>query len=565
LAINFGETKKQNKHKSIGKKVVTVTLLFLLLSTGLASFAQAETYNFVTKWGSQGSGQGQFVDPFFLKVDNNGFVYVTDNGGHRVEKFTSTGEFVTAWGSFGSGDGQFTWPSGIAVDDEGFVYVAERGGNDRIQKFTSDGVFITKWGSSGSGEGQFDHPLGITVDNSGFLYVDDTNNQRIQKFTTDGVFVTAWGSFGSGDGQFNYPNDVGVDSEDFVYVADYLNHRVQKFTSDGTFVSKWGSFGSAEGQFHEISVLAIDNLNNIYVTDDTFNNRVQKFTNNGVFVITWGSSGSGDGQFLNPFGIDVDTSGFVYVLDRSNYRVQKFSSTMDTVPPSLNVNCPAEYGVYSANSEQTYDFTATDNMDPNPTITATIVDFQGNSVLVHYGDSLPTSSGVYSLTVTATDAAGLSSSELVLFVVYDQNAGFVTGGGWFNSPAGAYASNPSLAGKATFGFESKYQKGANVPTGQTQFQFKVGNLNFHSTSYDWLVVGGAKAQYKGIGTINGEGTYGFMLTAIDGQLKGNHVDTFRIKIWDITTGAIVYDNQMGTSDSGDPTTAISGGSIIIHK
>ena len=48
--------------------------------------------------------------------------------------------------------------------------------------------------------------------------------------------------------------------------------------------------------------------------------------------------------------------------------------------------------------------------------------------------------------------------------------------------------------KASVGFVSKYQKGNNVPTGETEFQFQVAKFNFHSTSYDWLVVAGAKAQ-----------------------------------------------------------------------
>jgi len=30
------------------------------------------------------------------------------------------------------------------------------------------------------------------------------------------------------------------------------------------------------------------------------------------------------------------------------------------------------------------------------------------------------------------------------------SAGFVTGSGWINSPAGAYVSDPSLTGRATF-------------------------------------------------------------------------------------------------------------------
>lgn len=143
----------------------------------------------------------------------------------------------------------------------------------------------------------------------------------------------------------------------------------------------------------------------------------------------------------------------------------------------------------------------------------------------------------------------------------------MTGGGWINSPAGAYAPNPSLVGKANFGFVSKYQKGANVPDGQTEFQFKVANLNFHSTIYQWLVVAGARAQYKGSGTINGAGNYGFMLTAIDGEINGGGgIDKFRIKIWDKNNGdGVVYDNQMGAGIDDNPTTALAGGSIVIHK
>jgi len=73
--------------------------------------------------------------------------------------------------------------------------------------------------------------------------------------------------------------------------------------------------------------------------------------------------------------------------------------------------------------------------------------------------------------------------------------------------------------------------------------------------------------YKGVGTINGSGNYGFMLSAIDEKLTpSTDVDLFRIKIWDKDNGeAIVYDNQMDAPDDADPTTAIGGGSIVIHK
>jgi hypothetical protein len=75
-----------------------------------------------------------------------------------------------------------------------------------------------------------------------------------------------------------------------------------------------------------------------------------------------------------------------------------------------------------------------------------------------------------------------------------------------------------------------------------------------------VVAGQDKAKYKGAGTINGEGNYGFMLTAIDGS-----PGTFRIKIWDKDNGdTVVYDNQMGEPDDGYDGTEIGGGNIKVH-
>jgi hypothetical protein len=176
--------------------------------------------------------------------------------------------------------------------------------------------------------------------------------------------------------------------------------------------------------------------------------------------------------------------------------------------------------------------------------------------------------GVYSLCVSGEDSAGNASEPAcTLLAVYDPSAGFVTGGGWIQSPLGAYSPDPNLMGKANFGFVAKYKKGANVPTGQTEFHFQAAGLNFHSDNCEWLVVAGARAQFKGTGTINGAGNYGFMISAIDEALtESSDLDLFRIKIWDKDLAdQVVYDNQLGADEGSDPTTAIGGGSIVIHK
>jgi hypothetical protein len=103
--------------------------------------------------------------------------------------------------------------------------------------------------------------------------------------------------------------------------------------------------------------------------------------------------------------------------------------------------------------------------------------------------------------------------------------------------------DPAMSGKATFGFVSKYKKGATVPTGNTEFQFRAADLNFHSQAYEYLVItgeGSNYARFKGVGAINGEGAYNFMIWAGDKE-----PDTFRIKIWtedEFGAETVIYDN-----------------------
>jgi hypothetical protein len=95
----------------------------------------------------------------------------------------------------------------------------------------------------------------------------------------------------------------------------------------------------------------------------------------------------------------------------------------------------------------------------------------------------------------------------------------------------------------------------------------LGDFAFQSASYRWLVVAGPKAQYKGVGSVNGVAGFGFLLTATDGQAKGGGgSDRFRIKIWRLTDEAIIYDNAVGASDDIDAANpqAITNGAIVIN-
>lgn len=175
-------------------------------------------------------------------------------------------------------------------------------------------------------------------------------------------------------------------------------------------------------------------------------------------------------------------------------------------------------------------------------------------------------------TVRATLLQGVVEAGFAEFryvIVYDPVAAFVTGGGWINSPVGACSlatCTVETVGVADFGFSAKYKKGADLPSGNFEFLFEEGDLFFKSSGYDWLVVAGERAQLKGTGTINDVGNFGFLLTVADAKLTpATELDLFRIKVWDEDLDVVVYDNSQGTTDTGDLTTAIGNGSIVIHK
>ncbi|HEV2833326.1 MAG TPA: MBG domain-containing protein, partial [Hanamia sp.] len=265
---------------------------------------------------------------------------------------------------------------------------------------------------------------------------------------------------------------------------------------------------------------------------------------------------------LNNYNITYNTANFTINSVAIDASATSTAIQLGTATKTLTATVTS--GIIPVNAAAVT-FTVTNNVNGNVNTVATVSATTGSNGVATYNlnsGSLPV--GLYA--VTAVAGSGCSQST-AYFSVYDPNAGFVTGGGWINSPVGAYSADPTLTGKANFGFNAQYKKGNNTPDGNTEFQFKAGDLNFKSSQYDLgsLVIAGAKAIFKGTGTINGSGNYNFMVSAIDGSVSGGGgVDKFRIKIW-TSGGVVVYDNNMGTMDNGDPSTVLGGGSIVIHN
>jgi DNA-binding beta-propeller fold protein YncE len=177
---------------------------------------------------------------------------VVDHLNDRVQRLSSDGEFISSFGSPGSGPGEFRYAWGIAIDSSDDVWVADWR-NDRVQHFASNGEFISSIGSSGHGDGEFNRPSGVHVSDGGDVYVADWLNERVQVFDRDGGHIdtlngdatlskwcqefvdvnpeqAGWretaGLFEQ-EKRFWRPSAVETSSDGLVLIADSCRHRIQ--------------------------------------------------------------------------------------------------------------------------------------------------------------------------------------------------------------------------------------------------------------------------------------------------------------------------------------------------
>ena len=154
-------------------------------------------------------------------LSNSDFVVSDGYGNTRVIKFDRDGNYLTHWGTRGTGPGQFNTPHGIAVDDNDRVYVSDRG-NQRIQVFDANGGHLDTWPG-------IRFPLSIKMSADQYLWVNDGLTQKFLKFDLSGNLLYSWGTFGGEPGQLWGVHGFSVDDEGNLYTGSVWGGRAQKF------------------------------------------------------------------------------------------------------------------------------------------------------------------------------------------------------------------------------------------------------------------------------------------------------------------------------------------------
>ena len=69
-----------------------------------------------------------------MTVDPNGDIYFVDAAQYRVVKINSDGRTLATWGSVGQGNGKFIEPKDLVLDNQGYLFVLDSS-NALVQKF----------------------------------------------------------------------------------------------------------------------------------------------------------------------------------------------------------------------------------------------------------------------------------------------------------------------------------------------------------------------------------------------------------------------------------------------
>lgn len=331
------------------------------------------------------AGNTTWNNPFSVKLDAGGNLYVPDYNNHVVYKVNSAGAQTIVAGTYQkagfTGDGGLATaatlnnPSGAVPAPDGTLYICDWS-NNRIRRVAPNGMISTLAGSTTggfSGDGGplsaalIHTPADIVLDAAGNIFFSDYSNNRIRKITPAGIISTVAGSGSatySGDGASALqagmqPYAIAVAPNGAIYFTDCgapviggRSYRVRMVAANGTISTVAGNatfVDSGDGGLATAAGLgfpdgvALDSAGNLYIADNS-GNTVRRVSPSGT-ISTYAGTGvrglAGDGgpaiqaTLYAPRGLAVDSAFNLYIADTANNRIRKVSAAPAIVSTGL--------------------------------------------------------------------------------------------------------------------------------------------------------------------------------------------------------------------------------------
>ena len=128
-----------------------------------------------------------FDRPYDMARGIDGRLYLSEYRGGRVSVLDKQGNWLSYIGSKGLGNGMFVGPANLTVDEEGYLYVVDYG-NQRVSKFSPNGDFILSFGAKNAEFSGLLSPTGIAAC-GGKIYIADSAAKIIHTFDKNGGYL----------------------------------------------------------------------------------------------------------------------------------------------------------------------------------------------------------------------------------------------------------------------------------------------------------------------------------------------------------------------------------------
>ncbi|PKV75946.1 outer membrane protein assembly factor BamB family protein [Pontibacter ramchanderi] len=596
-----------------------------------------EVWKSLYKWPDSHSETGM---PTAIAVDSVGGVYVTGYNFGDGDSDDTSPDFLTI--RYDAATGEQTWTklydgpengydraTAIAADNHGGIYVT---GYSINGTFTNTVYTTIRYEAATGQEAWIRHYDGPdSNDNLATAIAVDRGSVYVTGFSgyTNSSYATVRYDAATGEEIWarHYkegpkeasaePVAIAVDDQGGLFVTGntftysdegdlvFSEHTTIRYES-GTGERSWASSYKESGRsLDHASAMVIDNKGGVYVSGHSYSSdtgfdlmiiHYDSYTGEKVWVEHY-DAGSDD----RAVDLALDSTGNVIVTGYSyspetnfDFLTQKYSrETICPTLPDAAIRGGSTVRVGTDNS--TYSLST-------PGATAfiwSITDPEGKTYTSFTGQGTaairvnwPSEPEMYKVSVSYSAGQDCSARKAVTYVhVFDEEAGFVTGGGWTHSPAAPAHEWMRTEGKAYWGVGAKYKAGQQVQTqGSLMLLLESNKYVFRSTNTTEgsLVIADNRAYYTGTGVLtrtdnSGSMTadqrrFAYLVSAVDGDMKGGkgkksrQPDRLRILVWEVnkdgSRGQVVYDNQLacpGQELNAPACQPISGGNITIHK
>ena len=291
------------------KRTCVLVIAIVALSASLSAQSNS-SWEVIHDWGNLPDGM-EWGPSSQLSATPDGRIVVFRREAPNFYVLDADGNLLDSWG-----DDMFAGAHGVRVDADGFVWITDNRDNF-VQKYTIEGELLMTLGQKGvagdnSSHVAFDGPADVFINDNGDIYVaDGYRNSRVVQFNSEGEFIRIYGgTMGDGPSEFNIPHAVVVDSQDRVIVADAQNGRVQVFGQDGRLLEQWYDFPS-----NPRGSMFIQDDDTLYVSHVDAE-AVTIMRGGEVLEIVDGLEG-------RPHGVTVDPDGNIYIAATGNQIVKK--------------------------------------------------------------------------------------------------------------------------------------------------------------------------------------------------------------------------------------------------